>query len=244
VVGAIFIQPADYSIHKLEYSVSFLNSEKKVKDIFKIETVYGHEPEVSSRMCLKYISFSNSFSIPDSSDNNFFKIVKSEWSEANGPYANYPVKAPNMTIITSFNRKIDPALGVRMDNYYLTIGKRKAKIAKVWVSGQNLFMTVRDDKFNRKELDSCNLNIKNLKDINGNLFNKRRDLEFRQFRELFVQEYNSSLQFQNNCFIQSIPLEQNCVSISDDSSGFWMNTPLKTDEKQQESNDYEPDQKF
>ena len=29
--GAIFIQPDDYSIHKLEYSASFLNSEKKIR---------------------------------------------------------------------------------------------------------------------------------------------------------------------------------------------------------------------
>jgi len=47
-----------------------------------------------------------------------------------------------------------------------------------------------------------------MKDINGNILNKRRELEFRQFRELFVQEYNKPLEFQNNCFIQSAPLEQ------------------------------------
>ncbi len=74
--GAIFIQPDDYSIHKLEYSASFLNSEKKNKEIFNIEIEYGHEPAVNSRMCLKYISFNNSFIIPDSSDNDFFKIVR------------------------------------------------------------------------------------------------------------------------------------------------------------------------
>jgi hypothetical protein len=34
--GAIFIQPDDYSIHKLEYSGSYLDSEKKNKEIFNI----------------------------------------------------------------------------------------------------------------------------------------------------------------------------------------------------------------
>jgi hypothetical protein len=77
--GAIFIQPDDYSIHKLEYSASFSISEKKNKEIFNIETEYGREPAVNSRMCLKYISFNNTFTIPDASDNNFFKIVKVEW---------------------------------------------------------------------------------------------------------------------------------------------------------------------
>ena len=74
-----------------------------------------------------------------------------------------------------------------------------------------------------------------MKDINGNFLNKRRDLEFRQFRELFVQEYNKPLEFQNNCFIQAEPLEKNCISRSNNSGRFWMNSPLKAEEKQQDS---------
>jgi hypothetical protein len=233
--GAIFIQPDDYSIHRLEYSASYLDSEKKNKEIFNIETEYGHEPAVNS-MCLKYISFNNSFTIPDSSDNNFFKIEKLEWRQEGGPYAAYPFL--DMTIRAYFNRKIDPVLAGKIENYDLTIGKRKARITRIKVDGPNLYITVRDDKFKRKELDSCNLNIKTLKDINGNILNKRRGLEFRQFRELFVQEYNKPLEFQNNCFIQAMPLEQNCISHSDNSGRFWMNTPLKAEEKQQDSQNH------
>jgi hypothetical protein len=207
--GAIFIQPDDYSIHKLEYSGSYLDSEKKKKEIFNIEIEYGHEPAVNSKMCLKYISFNNSFTITDLRDSNFFKIVKLEWRHAGGPYADYPF--PDMTIITFFNRKIDPLLAGRMENYDMTNGKRKAKITRIKVDGPNLYITVRDDKFSKQEIDSCHLSYKNLKDINGNILNKRKDLEFRQFRELFVQEYNKPLEFQNNCFIQSVPLEQNCI---------------------------------
>ena len=224
--GAIFIEPVDYSIHRLEYSASVLNkSEKKNKEIFNIEIEYGHESAVNSKMCLRYISFNNTFNIPDLSDKHFFKIVKSEWWS---PHNN------NMTILTVFNRKIDPNSN-KIGNYDLTIGKRKAKITEVRVGNDTLFLTIRDDKFKSREIDSCKLNIKNLKDINGNILNKRRDLEFRQFRELFVQEYNKPLEFRNNCFIQSLPLEQNCISSSDNSGGYWMNTPLKAIEKQQDS---------
>lgn len=233
--GAIFIQPDDYSIHKLEYSASFSNSEKKNKEIFNIEIEYGHEPAVNSKMCLKYISFNNSFTIPDSSDNDFFKIVKSEWRHPNGPYADYPF--PDLTIVTFFNRKIDPLLAGRMENYDITIGKRKAKINRIKVDGPNLYITVRDDKF-QQAIDSCQINIKNLKDIGGNLLNKRRDLNLRQFRELFVQEYNKPLEFQNDCFIQPVPLEQNCISRSGNSGRFWMNTPLKAKEKLQDSHNH------
>ena len=235
IKGAIFIQPDDYSIHRLEYSASYLNSEKKNKEIFNIETEYGHEPAVDSKMCLKYISFNNTFTIPDSSDNDFFKIEKLEWRQEGGPYGDL---LTDMTIRTYFNRKIDPVLGRRIENYDLTIGKRKARITRIKVDGPNLYITVRDDKFKRNELDSCNLNIKTLKDINGNTLNKRRGLEFRQFRELFVQEYNKPLEFQNNCFIQAMPLEQNCISLSANSGRFWMNTPLKAEEKQQDSQNH------
>ncbi len=226
--GAIFIQPDDYSIHRLEYSGSYLDSEKKKKEIFNIEIEYGHEPAVTSRMCLKYISFNNSFIVPDSSDKNFFKFLRSEWEQPGGPYANYPLC--NMTIIAYFNREIDPVSGSRIENYDMTIGKRKAKITRIKVNGPNLYITVRDDKF-QSELDSCYLNVKSVKDINGNMIDKRRDLEFRQFRELFVQEYNKPLKFQNSCFIEAVPLEQNCISISNDSGRFWMNTPLKVREE-------------
>jgi hypothetical protein len=234
--GSIFIQPDDYSIHKLEYSGSYLDSLKKKKDIFNIEIEYGHEPAVSSKMCLKYISFNNSFTIPDSSDINFFKVVKSEWMKAGGPYTSlWNERGPNMTILTFFNRKIDPVSGSKMENYDMTIGKRKAKINRIEVAGDTLYLTLRDDKFSDNEILSCKLNIKNLKDINGNIINKRKELQFRQFRELFVQEYNKPLEFQNNCFIQYLPLEQNCISKSKESGRFWMNTPLKAEEKQQDS---------
>jgi hypothetical protein len=231
--GAIFIQPDDYSIHKLEYSGSYLDSEKKKKEIFNIEIEYGHESVVDSKMCLKYISFNNSFIVPDSSDNDFFKFLRLEWERPGGPYlVGY---SPNMTILTFFNRKIDPVSGSRMENYDLTIGKRKGKIISVKVGSDTLYITVKDDKFKPQEIDSCNIFMKNLKDINGNILNKRRDLEFRQFRELFVQEYNKPLKFQNNFFIQAAPLEKNCISISGNSGRFWMNTPLKASEKQQDS---------
>jgi hypothetical protein len=160
--------------------------------------------------------------------------LKSKWQQDGGPYVDneYP---PDMTILAYFNRKIDPVSGSRMGNYDITMGKRKAKINRVKVDRDVLYITVRDDKFSKDEIDSCNLNFINLKDINGNFINKRRDLELRQFRELFVQEYNKPLEFQNNCFIQAEPLEKNCISNSNDSGRFWMNSPLKAEEKQQDS---------
>lgn len=229
--GAIYIQPDDYSIHKFEYSGSYLDPEKKKKEIFNIEIEYGREPAVNSRMCLRYISFNNTFTLPDSSDNNYFKVVKTEWWTSKTIYG---PQLPPVTIITEFNRKIDPVSGNRKENYDLLVGKRKAKITHIKIDGHNLFITVKNEHFKKYELDSTFLNYRNLKDINGNVLNQRKGLEFRQFRELFVQEYNKPVEFQNNCFIQALPLEQNSISHSDNSIRYWMNTPLKAEEKQQD----------
>ena len=231
--GAIFIQPDDYSIHKLEYSGSYLDSEKKKKEIFNIEIEYGRETAVNSRMCLKYISFNNTFTIPDSTDNDFFKFVQAGWWVNKFKPEEHPSE-----VLVEFNRKIDPVSGKKIENYSVSVGKRQAKITNIKVDGHNLYITVKNTGFTRKELDSTFVTYKNMKDINGNLLNKRRDLEFRQFRELFAQEYNKPLVFQNNCFIQALPLDKNCISNSEDSKRFWMNTPLKAEEKQQDSQNH------
>jgi hypothetical protein len=229
--GSIFIQPDDYSIHKLEYSGSYLDSVKKKKDIFNIEIEYGHEPAVDSKMCLRYISFNNSFIVQDSSDNDFLKVEKTGW------WVSKWMPEEPTTILAEFNRKIDPISGKRKENYTLSVGKRQAKITDIRVDGKNLFIMVKNGHFKKSELDSTFITYKNIKDINGNLLNKRRELEFRQFRELFVQEYNKPLEFQNSCFIQAAPLEKNCISNSNESGRFWMNTPLKATEKQLDSQD-------
>ncbi len=95
-------------------------------------------------MCLKYISFNNSFTIPDSTDNNFFKLLKQNGGKT---VVLIVISLPNMTILSFFNRNIDPVSGGRMENYDITIGKRKAKITNIKVGGPNLYITVRDDKF-------------------------------------------------------------------------------------------------
>jgi hypothetical protein len=237
--GTIYIQPDDYSIHKLEYSASYSDSEKNHREIFNIETEYGHESAVNSRMCLKYISFNNSFAIPDSGDNKFFKLINVEWKKPGGPYTKLSYgPLIDMTIRAFFNRKIDHKSAARVENYTVTLGTRKAKVNKIEVEGDTILLTLRDDKFSGGEVNSCELNVKNLKDINGNLINKRKELRYRQFRELFVQEYNKPMDFRNDCFIQYVPLELNCLSLSDRSGKFWMNTPLKADEKKEESRDY------
>jgi hypothetical protein len=231
--GAIFIQPDDYSIHRLEYSASCFSSEKKKQEIFNIEIEYGHEPSLDSKMCLRYISFNNVFIIPDSTDNDFFKIKSGHWVSVE-PYKDF---LSDLTAVVVFNNEIDSLSAKDRKNYDITIGDVKARIRKIKADGHTLYLTLFNQKYN-VTLDSCRINITGLKDINGNILNKQRDLEIRQYRELFVQEYDKPVEFQNNCFIKSVSLEQNCISISNNSRRFWMNTPLKASEKQQDSQNH------
>ena len=230
VKGAIFIQPADYSIHRLEYSASFFDSDKKKKGIYNIEIEYGHEPALNSKMCLRYISFNNAFIIPDSTDNNFFKIESGHWVSVE-PYKD---NLSDLTAVVVFNNEIDSLSAKDRKIYDITIRDVKARIRKIKVDSDTLYLTLFNDNYNVTN-DFCRINITGLKDINGNILNKQRDREIRQFRELFVQEYNKPLEFKNDCFIEYMPLDQNCISSSKNADSFWMNTPLKAKEKQQDS---------
>jgi hypothetical protein len=66
-----------------------------------------------------------------------------------------------------------------------------------------------------------------LKNISfNNLFiSQERNMELFQFRELFVQENDNSLQFKDSCYMGNMPLIHNCISRYVGDKKFWMNMP-------------------
>lgn len=219
VSGAIYIQPKDYSIHKLEYSCSYLTKENEKKEMFNVDTEYGYENSSNSLMCLKYISFNNNFNVQDMSDSTYFRIKDSYWTYRFWELSE--LRKPTITI--EFNNKIDPE-SAKTGSFEIKLGEKVAKIIKIEVNDRKLNLTLKDDNF--KELrDSCKVDVKNIKDINGNILDKRKVLELYQYRELFVQEYNKPLLFKDSCYLQYMPLEQNCISKYTGNHNYWMNTP-------------------
>jgi hypothetical protein len=217
VSGAIYIQPKDYTIHKLEYSCSYDEKGKEPKPMFKVDIEYGYENSVDSLMCLKYISFNNIFNVIEIDDNKYLKIRDSYWSDSDS-------KVPVITI--AFNRFIDTVSAVRKENYEINMGRKEAKIISVKVKDKNKVMVeLVDDNFDKLR-DSCVVEAKNIKDIDGNIIGRRKTVELYQFRELFVQEYNK-LPLSDSCFIRYLPLEQNCISKYTGVYNYWMNTPEK-----------------
>lgn len=210
VSGTIYIQPKDYSIHKLEYSCSYFTKEKEKKEIFNIDIEYGYENAVDSLMSLKYISFNNIFDVVDKDDSSYFRRLDSYWVSGS-------------RMIVEFNNKIDPKSAVKRENYEIWVRGKKAKIYSISVKDRLLYINLKDEILGNK--DSSFINIKNIKDINGNILNNRKIIELHQYRELFVQEYNKSPIFKDSCYMHYLPMEQNCISVYTGKDKFWMNTP-------------------
>jgi hypothetical protein len=216
ISGSIYIQPDDYSIHKLEYSCYYKNEADVPKLMFNIDVEYGYENSIGPPMCLKYISFNNYFKVTDFSDTSIFKVTET-----------YFDKQTNLqpTAVIVFNNPIDPLSAVNKNNYEVTVGKRKRKINHIQVAGKRLLIRLDNDKTTASRDSSCELNIKVIKDVNGNILGKRQTLELYQYRELFVQEYNKPLNISDTCYMQYLPLDQNCISKYTGKEKYWMNTP-------------------
>jgi hypothetical protein len=213
--GSIYIQPKDYTIHKLAYSCFYNTGAEENKEMFNVDIEYGHENSSDSLMYLKYISFNNIFDIVDTTDKNYFRILKSYWN---------PSEYSKSTMVVEFNRKIDPESAIKKKNYEIIAGKKTAKIKSIQVSGYKLLIRLKDENA-KKRFRKCIVSIENIKDIDGNILNHPKPVELYQYRELFVQEYNKSPQFADSCFMQYLPLEKNCISKVKGKDKYWMNTP-------------------
>lgn len=221
VSGAIYVQPKDFTIHKLEYTCSYDERGKELKPMFNLDIEYGYENSVDSLMCLKYISFNNLFNVMENDDNKYFKIRDTYW--ANSFWETKELKNPVIAI--DFNRFIDSSSAIKKDNYEIKLGRKVAKIISVNLKDKNkVLVELKDDNFSELR-DSCNVQARNIKDTDGNILNKRKMVELYQYRELFVQEYNIKLPLSNDCFIRYLPLEQNCISKYTGVYNYWMNTP-------------------
>jgi hypothetical protein len=226
ITGAIYIQPKDYSIHKIEYTCSYQQNGKATKRMFNVEIEYGYEKYIGSPMHLKYVSFNNIFNVVDTTDKSYFRIGNISW----GPGALSVLNTAKPNLVIWFNHNVDSASAVRKENYTVLLkshGKDIAvKIDEIkLVSDAIIQIKLKEPKNIWNMRDSCTVNIKNLKDIHGNILNKRKTIELYQYRELFVQEYNKALPFTDSCYMQYLPLEQNCISKFSGANNYWMNTP-------------------
>jgi hypothetical protein len=215
VAGAIYIQPRDYSIHKLEYTVWYKSKKVGLKQMFSIDIEYGYDNAVDSRMILKYISFNNIFNVTDDNDSTYFRILDS--------YLDTHTNIKT-TVVVRFNNKIDPRSVSDQDNYEITIGKKRVEYAHIQATGKSLSIRLKGEDL-KSAKDSIQVLVKNIRDVDGNVLNVKKTLELHQYRELFVQDYNKDLPLSDSCYLEYKPLEENCISKYPGTLHYWMNTP-------------------
>jgi hypothetical protein len=127
-------------------------------------------------------------------------------------------------MVFRFNNYIDPVSASKKGNYEVSIGKKVAGISHIQVVGKQLFIRLKDEDLKEKP-DSIQVEIHNIKDINGNILDKKRSIELYQYRELFVQEYNKPVTLKDSCYMEYLPLDKNCISKFTGKDKYWMNTP-------------------
>lgn len=215
VTGAIYIQPRDYTIHKLEYTCYYLKRGNEKKEMFNIDIEYGYETFIGSPMYLKYISFNNYFKVIDPSDSSYFRVTESYL---------LPAKIENSTIVIVLSERVDPVSAGNKKNYEISISDKPVKIKSIEIKGRRIIISVKQYNLESKK-DQCKIFIRNIKDIKGNVVNQRKTMEVNQFRELFVQGYNQLPQFIDSCYLKYLPLEKNCISKTSGREIYWMNTP-------------------
>jgi len=217
VSGDIFIKPADYSIYKLKYSGSYLMKDDRQKEMFDIVIEYGRENANNSRMGLRYISFKNIFNVVDKADTTFFNITKSRLQ---------PGDLSNSTIILEFNHIPSIASASNKDCYEIFSDSKKAKITRITVKENKVIINIIPIASNPQIPPKIEVTVKDILDLNGRILFVKKNLEFYQYRELFVQEYNKPISFKESYYLQNVPLINNDISKYSGDQKYWMNTPI------------------
>lgn len=216
VSGNIFIQPINYAIHKLEYSGFYLKSRGERKKMFDIEIEYGRS-DPAGRMELKYISFNNIFDVADPNDTTAFRVIKTDV---------LTVDPKSIRAVLQFNHAPDAASAGDEENYQVQLNGQKVSVLGIKVFGRKVILDLKDKGTIKPRLA---IDLRNIKDIKGKVLDQKRRLEFYQYRELFVQEFNRPLAFTESCLMQNQPLKENCISKYAGAQKYWMNTPFEPD---------------
>lgn len=233
----LYISKIDYAIYKMEYTL-YDSAEKnesgiknkhghKRKMIFDVVVEYD---KINEKMYLSYISFHNVFmlNLPPT-----FTMTDVNLSLAEGYFG------------LKFSRPIDPLSAKMGNNYDINYKGAKWEVGKVEVFGDSVMVypnlkdgtlakamreidvAVKKRTFNNELLD---IQVKSIKDFEGNLVNVPRVESYQQFREFFVQRVKLDtrapfdVKFMNKRkpIFKDQPIEE-----SKDDQEYWMNTPLQ-----------------
>jgi len=215
VFGSIYIDPRQYSIHKLDYSGAYLLKGGERKEMFNIKTEYGRVNTMDSLMLIKYISFNNIFNVVDTTDNDYFRITDS-----------YPSDRTSNSYYLVFNNKVDSLSAVSKSCYSLLLDEKEVIITGITVKDSVVMLSFDDLPKKSQDTQNISVRVKNVKDVSGRVLNERKYFELYQYRELFVQEYIETPSIADTCLLINKPLRENCILKIPGLNRYWMNTPI------------------
>lgn len=207
--GEIFIQPYDYSIHKINYTCI---DNKTKQEIFNFKIEYGYTEQMNSIMKLKYISFNNVFNLIDVNGTALFNLINIKIIQQKNSYIE--IKMTNLVDENSVNNK---------DQFVVYGNGRRLKVGDIHVRDSSIIVSFKDKNYSRI---TYKIYPDNFRDIDGRFINQKKTLKYHQFRELFVQEYNSKIKFKDSCHLTNKPISYSCISKFYGENKYWMNTPM------------------
>ncbi|HHC79777.1 MAG TPA: carboxypeptidase-like regulatory domain-containing protein [Flavobacteriia bacterium] len=238
VFGKIYISKKSFAIYKMEYAVyQKKGSVKKQETGIDIPSVEKkHLGKLLYEIVVEYQAYGEKMYPNYISFNNLFEILE--------PPKFIPIKAiinketKNFELV--FNNLPLVADAVKRGNYKLYYQGIKLKINKIEVKRHSVLLYPENKNvvFNEKLIQSIRsitdkgvaIEVKNVRDIYGNVVNKPKSILYNQFREFFVQQLklkpikpsDTLYMIKTKSIFQDQP-----IAAPKNLSNYWMNTPLK-----------------
>lgn len=233
VFGEMLISKTSFAIHSFDYAVytrggnvrsnSTLESLKQEADpLFEVNLGYEN---YNGQMYPSYISFNNRFIAYGEPR---FKLVK------------LYVDVPDKCVVVKFNNQPDRRDVLKKNKYTLQYGDHLLKVDSIQPNGDSarLYFTQKDWSSYEKIIAAdpsysttkMTINIKNMKDVDGNLINAPSNVDFKQYREFFTQRINTKASLDNNSnyMRKDRPIFANQIfGKPSNFSDYWMNTPMQ-----------------
>jgi len=254
--GRLLISKSDFSIYKMEYAVydDTKRNDTGVKDkngsknrvIFEVNTSYRKK---DARMFLNYISFHNNFTV------KIPPVFKLTYIDFKMNYDRMKKRKANLFVDEevrdshfelTFTNKVHETYAKNLKNYTARFEGERVHFDSISVVGKKIWLYPRinlhieqqmikdmellaiEEKLNAQLLQ---FELKNLRDIHGNVINEWKTKDYDQFREFFVQRVKKNAKSPvGGLFMKKDrPIfKDQQTTLPDNFEEYWMNTPLRT----------------
>ena len=236
VYGRLYIAKNNFAIYKMEYALykrlkrnidNKGNLQNREGLIFEVVTAYKKK---YNRLYLNYISFHNAFQLSRPPELIIDEIT---------------VDLAKRNFVVRFNKIVDTTYALQKRNYDFRFKGEKIRFEKLTAKKEYVeLLPDMDEVALDKMLEEINtasrrkveirelldLQVRNIRDLDGNLLNERKYEEYQQFREFFVQKVNTSPEQPVDTLYmkRNLPIFKGQPTIRPDNfQDYWMNTPLQ-----------------